>query len=153
MIALVGSIGGTALSVFGQIQQGQAAAEAANAQARLAEAEGQARREAAKDEGLKLSRERAEMIDQQKATYGAAGIDISSGTPLDVMARTASEYERDIGYTGIKADQDMWRASNEASILRWQGRQAKYAGWLGAGSTLLSGFGKAASMKLGRYYG
>jgi len=145
MIAMIGSIGGTALSAFGQIQAGNAAEQAANANAQLITAEGQAKREAAKYEGLKLSRERVEMIDQQKATYGAAGIDISSGTPLDVMARTASEYERDIGYTGIKADQEMWKAQNEASIMKWKGKQAKYAGWLGAGSTLLSGFGKTAA--------
>lgn len=137
-------LAGTAISAIGQISQGNSANKIAQANAQLALQEGESRREAHKYEGLKLSREKNAMISEQKALYGASGVDISSGTPLDVMAKTAVEYERDIGMTGLAGDKAMLRAQNEAEIYKYQGKQAKTAGWLGAGSTLLSGFGKAA---------
>lgn len=143
-LPLILMLGGTAISAVGQIAQGNAAKKTAEANAQLALQEGESRREAHKYEGMKLSRERAELISQQKALYGASGVDISSGTPLDTMAKTAMEYERDIGMTGLAGDKAMLKAQNEAEIYKWQGKQAKTAGWFGAGSTLLSGFGKAA---------
>jgi len=142
-------IGGSALSAFGQIQQGNAANEAAQANARLAMQEGAAKREALKYEGLKLSREQNATIEQQKALYGASGVDMSTGSPLDVMANTAAQYSRDIGMTGIAADQAYSNAENQAEIYRYQGKQAKMGGYLGAGGTLLTGIANAYGMSQG----
>lgn len=149
-VAMVAMIAGAALSAYGQIQQGNAAKKVAEANAQLAIQEGDSRREAHKYEGLKLSREKNAMISEQKALYGASGVDISSGTPLDVMAKTAVEYERDIGMTGLAGDKAMLKAENEAEIYKYSGKQAQKAGWLGAGSTLLSSIGKAYSMGGGK---
>jgi hypothetical protein len=141
--ALAASVVGTGLSVMGQISQANAAEAAAEANAKTAQQEAAWRREAYKEEGYKLSREKNAMLQEQKSMYGAAGIDISTGSPLDVMAQTAAEYERDIGMYGIAANQAMVKGENEASIYRYMGKRAKTAGWLGAGSTLLSGLGKS----------
>lgn len=136
-------IGGTLLQAAGQIQAGNAAKNVANANAQIALQEAAAKRDSAKYEGLKLSRERNDLMEQQRRVYGAAGVEGSTGTPLETMMRTAAEYERDIGMTGIAANNAMLKGENEASIYQYMGKQQQTAGWFGAGSTLLSGFGKA----------
>ena len=147
-LGLIGLVGGTALAGISQIQQGYAAKAAYEANAEVALQEGQAKREAYKSEGLKLSREQSDMLEEQKSLYGASGIDISSGSPLDVMAKSASSYERDIGHLGIAAGQAYAKAENEASIYRYMGKKAVGAGWLGAGATLLGGLGVYGLSKL-----
>ena len=137
------TIGGTAMSAFGQIQQAQSQKAIAEANARLAEQEGEQRQQAYKEEAYKLSKERNRVIGQQRVAFGGAGVSLSSGTPLDVVANTAAEFERDIPFAGLHADQARRRGEAESEIYRFQGDQAATAGWIGAGSTLLTGFGKA----------
>lgn len=136
------TIGGTAMSVFGQIQQAQSQKAMMQANARMAEQEGERRQQAYKEEAYKLSRERQRTIGQQSVIYGGSGLSLSSGTPLDVITSTAAEFERDISFAGLHADQARRRGEAEASIARFGADQAGMAGWVGAGSTLLTGFGK-----------
>ncbi len=152
-IAMGATAGGGLMSAIGQIRQGQAAAKIAEANAQLSTQDAERRQEAAKVDSLKLSREMQRTVGRQVALYGAAGVDIGSGSPLDVIGRTVEEYATDIGFTGIRADQETRRGEIEAKILRYQGSQARSAGYWGAGSTILTSFGKAVSMYPGLYPG
>jgi len=130
------------MSAFGQIQKAQSQKAMMQANARMAEQEGEARQQAYKEEAYKLSKERSRTIAQQAVQYGGSGLSLSSGTPLDVMASTAAEFEKDIAFAGLHADQARRRGAAEASMYRFGADQAEMAGWAGAGSTLLTGFGK-----------
>lgn len=152
-IAMGFSAGGGLLGAIGQIRQGEAAAKIGEANAQLATQDAERRQEAAKVDALKLSREMRRTIGTQTTLYGAAGVDIGSGSPLDVIGRTVREYATDIGFAGIRADEEMRRGQIEANILRYQGSQARSASYWGAGSTLLTSFGKAISMYPGLYPG
>jgi hypothetical protein len=142
-------IAGTVLSAFGKYREGVQTQKIYDANAKIVEQDAAWKAAAAKEEGYKLSRQRNEMIGEQAALYGASGLGLDTGSPLDVMAKTASEYERDIGFTGIAASRALIAGANQASIYKYAGKEAYYGGILGAGSTLLSGFGKAASIYSG----
>jgi hypothetical protein len=146
-LGTLAAVGGTTIQALGQARQGDIAKSIADANAKLAQAEGQRRQQAGKEEAFNLSRERQQLIGRQALLYGAAGVDLSGGSPLDVMANTAAQYERDISFAGLKADQAMQLGEQESELQRYQGRQARAAGWLGAGSTLLTGFGNLAYVR------
>ena len=89
-------------SGIGQIKQGKADYEYAKAQARVTSivSEEQARRQ---------EKRTKYMIGRQRLAYAAAGVEIESGSPLEMMAYTAGEGAR------------------EAAWIRWSGRTtAKY---------------------------
>jgi hypothetical protein len=115
---------GTAFSAVGAIQQGQAAASTADYNARVAT------QNAAYEE--RIQREKAQrLMAQQSSGYLKAGVAMS-GTPLDVLADTAAQAELDalaIRYGG----------ATQAAGYRAQGAAAKTAGYIGTGTTLLTG--------------
>jgi hypothetical protein len=137
MVGLMGL--GTGLSAFSQIEQGQYAMSAAKYNAQAAERQAAEQSQAQKDKALKLSEQRRQMIGWQVAASGASNVDPNSGSPLNVMAQTAANYERDIQYAGISADEATQAGAQQAQIDIMQGRQAQMAGWIGAGSSMASG--------------
>jgi hypothetical protein len=146
--ANVASLAGTGLSVISQLQGGKSAAEVAKLNARLAESEAMQQREATKSETLKLSREANRMYGEQVSGYGASGITME-GSPLEVMANTAKQYERDILYTGYAGDVAAGAKINQAAILDWQGKQELAASKWKAGTTLLTGLGEYGMSRVG----
>ena len=123
------SIAGTALSAVGQYRAGQAASAAHEYSAGIIE-----RRSAQEEE---LSRERlSKLMASQRALYAKAGVDISSGSPLLVLAETAAEGEKEA--LAIRRG-----GKEEATLERYYGKQAKRAGKIGAFSTFLTGMGQA----------
>jgi hypothetical protein len=128
---------GTGLSAVSSIQQGKQQAQMMEAQAKAARMEAQSIQQAGKAESLKLSRERRQMIGQQANLYGAAGVDIGSGSPLDVMAQTAGSYEEDLQNIGYGTDLRAASKNYQASIYDWMAPQKRRAGWLSAAGTVL----------------
>jgi hypothetical protein len=76
------------------------------------------------------------LMGRQRSLYAKAGVDLTSGSPLLVLADTA-----------MKAEQEQARIStagkSEATLDRYYGEMAAYAGKMGAWSTFLTGLGKA----------
>jgi len=149
LIALGVSLVGTGMSAFGQYRAGQAQKGAYDYSARVAESEaGVARAGAAREEEVhraKLQR----LMGTQRALYGAAGVDIASGSPLLTLMSTAEEGEREAEFIKYGGEVSATRSLNEARMNRFYGKQASRAGAWGAGSTFLTGLGQAG---LG-YYG
>jgi len=138
-IALVSmSVG---LSAFGKYQQGQAEDVAYKYNARLLESDAITTREKAEYEAEKSKVETKRLIGEQTIRYAKAGVDISSGSPLMVLAATAAEgkeEEQMIRYTG---DVEATKLRNQARMQRYYGSQAKKVGTLGALSTVLGSAG------------
>lgn len=133
-----GIVGATAAIASGEAQQAaldrNAAIERINAGSALAQAEGtvaqqqdQARRRVA------------------SATAAAAGdgTDIASGSPLDVMANISAESALDSEITRWKGAQASGADLTQASTDIYAGSQAATAGYLTAGTTLLTTAGRA----------
>lgn len=179
IISAVAAIGGAALGAVSMISQGsaqsaamksQAAAEKYNQQRMLtnqqiAEQNAQAT-EASGAYAEKIQREKNQrLLASQKVGYAKGGV-IMEGTPLDVMAGTASDMEQDIIAQRYNTDIAAWRLRSQGAGYGSQaaefGRQAGVsmdmssgpvtAGYIGAGSTLLTGAGRAAQSYYGATY-
>ena len=140
------SLAGTGVAAFSSIEQGQYAEKAAEYNAEMANQQAQEASTQSKYRAFDLSQQRRQMIGRQIAGYGGAGVNPNSGSPLDVMANTAAEYENDIYMAGLSADQATSAGTDQATLDQMSGRQAAMAGWMGAGSSMLSGFGKTMLM-------
>lgn len=94
-IGTVASVAGTAISAFGAIQQGNAEAEAARTQGQVAAFNAAQTFEAQKREAAnlfaqsiirqrQLGQETTEATAQARASFAAAGVDVTQGTPAAV---------------------------------------------------------------------
>lgn len=132
-----------AVAAYAQYQQGKSEEEAMEMEAEYREHEGtlienQAVREA--DAHRKAVRR---LIATQRAKMAASGVDIGSGSPLELFAQTAYDGEmdaQDIIYAGKIGKQTKGMAANMA---RFRGSQAKIAGKWAAAGTLASGTASA----------
>src|SRR3990167_9832642 len=102
-------------------------------------------------EAARLRRNTEDILASQRASFGKAGVEMA-GTPLMVAAETMTELELDalaIRYAGtieqsrILAQQAGLR--QEAQLQGMVGRQARFAGNLGAAISLLTGLNSAGS--------
>jgi hypothetical protein len=132
-----------AIAAYAQYQQGKQEEEAMELEAQYREHEGeliasQSLREA--DSHRKAVRR---LIATQRAKLSASGVDIGSGSPLELFAQTAYDGEmdaQDIIYAGKIGKQTKGMAANMA---RFRGAQAKIAGRWAAAGTLASGTASA----------
>jgi len=163
-LGVVGSVAGTAFSVYGQIQQGRAQAANLRYQAQLqehnakvAENEAKLAAQAAQADADTIDRRRKIFIAQQEANFAARGVTIGEGSTLDVLGDSAAEFELERqnrlheGELGRRrnltiAEQDRANAAG----LRAQARQARSAGTMGALGSLAKGaFNIAGSLPTG----
>jgi len=124
---LITAIAGTALSAYGQYKAGADQKAAFDYNAKVTEKE---TNQAEYDSRTRLRR----LMSTQRSLYAKAGVDLSTGSPLLLLAETAGEGERE-------ALSILEGGESSAALQRIAGRQAKTAGIIGAGSTLLTGIG------------
>jgi DNA helicase IV len=156
VVAAVASVLAAGISAYSAIQQGNAQARMAALNAKIASQNASlaleqmeiARREKAIEEA-RHRRRMEKILAEQRAAWAKAGVEMA-GTPLMVMADTMTESELDamaIRYAST-AEQSKILAQaaahkQEALLQQMAGRQARTAGYLSAGSSLLSGLGSA----------
>lgn len=143
MIAIGASLAATGVSAYGAIKQGNDARSAANynanAQRQTAISVENQGAQAAADQiqkGRKVSA-------SQAAAGAAGGIRTDTGTPLNLAGETAGFAELDALRITNNAQRQAWGYQTQANIDEWQGKQAQQAGYMQAGSTLLSGASSA----------
>lgn len=114
---------------------------ASRAQAQAIEAQGAQEQAQAEFEASKLEREKKATRSRQRALYAKAGVDISAGSPLEVMADTAKEYEADI---------EQVRRIGALSYMtaKKQAKNVSTAGFWQGGTTILSGLSEFATSPL-----
>ena len=116
-------------------------------QGRIKEREAQATEYEAQyaEEQSRLSTKK--LMGRQRVLYAKAGVDISSGSPLEIMASTAAQGERE-------ALMIRRQGTEQAKMLRWYGKVARKAGRMafysgmasGAASGVQTGVSMGASM-------
>lgn len=140
------SAAGTAAGAYSAAEQGKAAEEASK---RNAKAQNTNARVAAEQAQYAADRQRSEnrrRLGAQRAAGAKSGIDLSGGSFQDVLLDSAVQGEMDALasiYQG-RAASAAYQSSARNSLL--EGKAAKQAGYLRAGSTLLSGASQTASV-------
>ncbi len=119
---------GSGISVFGQYQQGQGQRTAYDYNASVAMQKTRQEQHASE---TKYSRLRGE----QRALFSKAGVDMTSGSPLLVLANTMMQEEEE-------AQRIRFSGESEAQMNKWAGKNAAWAGTVGGMSTFLTGLGK-----------
>jgi hypothetical protein len=143
---------GAATTAYGQVQAGKAAEGQANYQAAVGRnnaiiAERQARdseERGAADE-LAQRRQTAAILGKQRAGMAANGVDLSSGSPLDILGDTAAFGELDALTVRSNAAREAYGYRNQgaqftsdAAATTIAGKNSRKASYIGAGSTLLT---------------
>jgi hypothetical protein len=145
----------TAIGAHSRYQQGLAASAQAKAQARMdeynaqvSETNARAIRQKSIFDQIRALKAGQKRMGSLVAKLGASGAVVSEGAPANLIAEQGFENALDvalIGYEGLvregreKSAAQMYR--NEAENYMMQSKYARRAGLMGAGTTLLSGFG------------
>ncbi len=142
-LAVGGIAAGTALSAFGQIRSGQAAAESAKVNATLD-------RYAARDALVRggMAAREAELAgrnasDEATVAMGKSGIE--GGVVDNVVTQAGLGAMEDAAMLRANAAREAWGYAQSAKDRLAQGKIAKQSGVLGALGTGLAGIGSAAS--------
>lgn len=129
---------GIGLQAVGSILDANSKANQADQQALLDNLQADEIQRRAKIEDQNLRAQGKKVINAQKGTYAASGVDVSSGSPLVVMEQTQSQIDRmsleQQREAKFQADQLRQGAQN----LRSQANTTRIGGWLGVGGSLLS---------------
>lgn len=157
VISIVSAIAGTATSVAASVQQANAAEAEAEYQAKvqrenakIAEENAAVQRQQGIEEERMQRLKTARNVASQKTAMAANGIDVTTGTALDVIEDTATigeldalqtryNYERQALAYEAKAD----NFQNQANLDVLKGKNAQTAGYLNAGATGLAGINKS----------
>lgn len=140
-----------AVGAYGQIQQGKAAnqqakyeAKVADRNAKLADASGLDAKKRGERDQLSRWRRAAQQMGDQRAKFGASGIDVNFGTTADVLGDTsliAYEDVQTLSDNTTKEVQgfDIQKANytTQSVAAKARGKAAKSAGYIGAASTIL----------------
>ena len=144
-ISAVSSLAGSAASSYSQYRAGQAQQSASEFNAAVNMADAKAVQDQAAYAEKLQRRKSSALMGAQRALYAKAGVSISEGTPLDLLAEQAANAEQDalaIRYAGeVKSTHFI----NQANANLWQGDQAAEAGKIGAIGTMMSGVGRTAN--------
>jgi hypothetical protein len=146
---------GTGLSAYSAYQQGRYAAAQAEAQARIsdynaqvAEANAEAIKQKSIFDQLRALKKGQRRLGELRAKQGVSGAVMSEGAPADVLAEQGFENALDVALIGYEGIVGAKRQKSIASMYRYeaanylqQAENAKRAGLIGAGTSLLTGFG------------
>ena len=169
-VAAVGTVAGVASGIVGGVsayQQGKAQQAQAEYQAKVAEDNAkiaQQNASNARQEGIEESRmqrmKTIQAVSSQQASMAANGLDITQGTPLDVIEDTATMGELDALTTQYNAEtkaqayeQQANNFSNQANLDRIAGRNAMQAGKMTALSSGLNTISSTAKSVSSYWWG
>lgn len=105
-----------------------------------------ARIEAGKVEEQKARINVSKFKGQQKASYGASGVEISTGSPVNVITDTAALGELDALTIKANASADAYNLHVKGVSAAAQGKLAKQQGYGNAAGTLLTTYGTVAAL-------
>lgn len=131
----------TAFSVYSGIQEGKAAKSTAEYNARVAENEAQTTRNTATEQENIQRQKVAQVLGTQRAQLGAAGIELGSGSALQMQTDTIDLGEVDALRIRSQGDDKYRSLMESANLSTIQGNNAYISGLAKAGGSLLSGVG------------
>jgi len=155
---IAASVIGAGISVYGNIQQGKAAKQAADYNAQVQENQAESLRMQRSADLERTMKMRSQMREQKrrklsgvKTGFAGAGVLTTGGSPLDSLIDAdtqltlsmTNETERRIGRTDAMARQATL-LSSKANMTRWEGANAKSQSKLAAAGAGVKGVGNAA---------
>ena len=147
-IMVAATVAAAAVSAVATMRAGSAQAEAGKYNARVAEMNAKQARDAAALEAMNIRNAGRRTQGTARARAGASGLLLDTGSPLEVFAENAANIEREAA-TAIYRGEITAQGQQQRGVLeRYQGSQAQSASYFTAGSTLLSGIGRATSALL-----
>ena len=121
---------GSLVSAAGSIQQGQAAQQQANLQAEILRREAERERLVSQGEASEFARDTRRLLARQRALMGARGVQIGTGTPLELATDTAEEAEFQRLKILSGGEATVSRLLSQAGLARASGRAARRQGFL-----------------------
>lgn len=142
-LAIASMVAGTVVSAVGQIQAGNYANAIARQNARNLTSAARDAVDRGEVASGRQGQETRRLMGAQRAAGAASGIDLSSGSALDILVATAGIGEQDAQTIRNNAAREAWGYRTQAAEQVAQGKLAKRQGLFGAGSTLLTGLSSA----------
>jgi hypothetical protein len=153
---------GVGMSAYGMYAQQQSAnamaeyqADVAERNAKVAEYEGQYALEASREKALQHRKRLNAFLGEQRAAQGASGVEVDSGSFLDVTLDTVEQGKMDELAILHEGDLAVWRSEVQADSYNAQAdlaRMNQSSPFLAGGTALMTGAGSLgrtyASMKL-----
>lgn len=134
---------GGALTAASSISQGMAASQAAKMNAAISESNAKVVAARGAFEESRIRDQVQKVLAGQQAYYANSGLDLTTGSPIAVAASSAAQGEVDALLTRQKGQADSEGLKLQAQQQLEQGRQARLAGFFGAGTALLSTYSNA----------
>lgn len=129
---------GTGVSVAGSLMQGNQQEAMAEAQAKAYEQQAKAEQQASSFEQQQERRKQELQLSSARAQVGASGVGFA-GSPSAVLSSNAGQGQLDIAAIQYGSTLRQNNLGTQASISRFQGKQAKQASIINAGSSFISG--------------
>lgn len=136
-VAVALTVVSAAVSATAAIQQGQAQKNAAEYNAKVQEQAAHDALQRGSDEAAANQDRTRRLIATQRAGFGASGLDISSGSPLDILTETAGLGKLDSLRLINNAQREGQGLMAQSEITKYQGDQAQTAGYMNAAATIL----------------
>lgn len=152
-LADVFSIGSTLFSAIGSISAGNQQQEMAEYNAQVLRNQASASDLAGQAEAGRIHDINRRKVAQGMNAYAASGVDVSLGSPVDVMSDIAAQGALDEQIARWRGKVGAQGYQNQATAMQYQGDMAASAGYAKAGGTLLSGFGRVLSPSAPGYGG
>jgi hypothetical protein len=130
----------TGVSVIGQVRQGMAARQAADANARAMDLQAAQTAEAAKQEAARIRKAGEKAAGAARAQMAASGIDVNSGSAININEDIYRQSESDAFNTLLTGERKATALQTSASSTRAAGRNTMAASVLSAGATGLQGW-------------
>lgn len=134
-------IAGAGLSAFGQYQAGEEAAATSKYNQQVKEREAQAAEQRAMVESRRQAQEASRKMSTLRAGLGASGAVTSEGTPLAILGEQARQSELENLMVGYEGQTQAAGLREEGKQIRRAGKAERRASRIGAGASLLTGFG------------
>ena len=136
--AAMGGVIGGIFSAWGDYKQGVQQQKAYEFNADLAMQKAQETRAAEALHQTQMERAKASNIGSQHAEFAGRGVKTNTGSPVDVMVDTLSQWNLDQAISQYNTEVAARGLENQAAMLNWEGAQAKKAATAKAEMTLFS---------------
>lgn len=137
-VLAVAAVAGAGVSAYSSIESGKQQKKMYDAQAQAASNDAAYKKDASRAQAEKIRKMGAMQKGEAKAALAGSGVDVNSGTPLELQKSITRNSEEDAlsAILGGKRASDV--ALDEASMLTTAGANAQRSGNLSAAGTMLS---------------
>lgn len=143
-IALVATAISGTMSAVGAYQQGQVAKQVGRNNQIMAEYAAADALRRGEQEAQAVQRKAAQLKGSQRALMASKGLDLSSGTPADILDTTDFFAESDVNTVRYNAKKDAWSSRVQGAQARAEGDAKARQGNLAAVGTLIGTGGSVA---------